>query len=69
MDRLSGSFGVLVFVFVGFATNLVLDIAFDLPTAARWGVALVVMLLFTAAATTNRRGGARRRADSERGRD
>jgi hypothetical protein len=50
-------------VFVGFGTNLFLDVAFDLPTAARWGIALVVMLLLTAAVEMSRRRTARRRAD------
>jgi hypothetical protein len=61
MDRLNGFFGTLLFVVVGLATNLVLDVAFDLATAARWAIALAAMLLLTAAVEVSRRRTVRRR--------
>jgi uncharacterized protein (DUF58 family) len=63
MVRLNGSFAVLLFVLVGLAINLVLDVAFGVPTAARWGIALVAMLLLTAAVELSRRRMARRHPD------
>ncbi|WP_380164009.1 hypothetical protein [Jannaschia sp. R86511] len=62
MDRASIARTAAV-VLVALAVNIVLDVSFDLPVLARWGVALAVVILLTTLLEVARRRSTRRRLD------
>lgn len=65
MSSHEGVIRIFLIVLVALSANLVLDIAFELPMLARWGIALAVVLLLTfVVEVIHRRVGGRARDES-----
>ena len=60
MKKFEGPLRTLVTVVLALATNVVVDVAFDLPMLARWAIVVTVVLLVTLLL-----GALRRRVDAE----